>query len=188
MVTAVTGRRRLRGRGGVVGARSARCGSARSSPAWRSLARTTTGRARRRTRTARGRRDSRADARPDAADAGHARASALHCTRASLAELAELMARAHDAAAGLRRVHQARRYARASWEQTDLWRTAARAFPDVTVVRDDDGRRGAALWRARRPDRRFSTRPTGGCCSAAARPARAVTSATTPAAPRSSRC
>jgi hypothetical protein len=60
------------------------------------------------------------------------------CTRASLGELAEAIARART---------PPRTYIlfmtptgfRDGWEQTDLWRTAA-ALPGVTVVRDDDGR------------------------------------------------
>jgi hypothetical protein len=60
------------------------------------------------------------------------------CTRASLGELAEAIARART---------PPRTYVlfmtptRSSdgWEQTDLWRTAA-GLPGVTVVRDDDGR------------------------------------------------
>ncbi len=59
------------------------------------------------------------------------------CTRASVAELAEVMARSRQ---------RPRAYVvfikpggtAAAWEQTDLWQTAA-AIPDVTVVRDDDG-------------------------------------------------
>lgn len=59
------------------------------------------------------------------------------CSRASLAELAELMARTH---------RPPRAYvvfikpgtAGVEWEKTDLWRTAA-AIPGVTVVRDDQG-------------------------------------------------
>lgn len=60
------------------------------------------------------------------------------CTRASLDELAEILARASS--------HRPRTYVLflkpssvdAGWEQTDLWRRAA-ALPDVTVLRDDDG-------------------------------------------------
>jgi hypothetical protein len=60
------------------------------------------------------------------------------CTRASLAELAELMARAP---------HRTRAYVvfmkptsfEDNWERTDLWKTAAR-LPDVSVLADDDGR------------------------------------------------
>jgi hypothetical protein len=59
------------------------------------------------------------------------------CTRASLAELEELLARAPK---------RPRAYvvfikpgaAGAEWEKTDLWKTAAR-IPGVTVVRDDQG-------------------------------------------------
>jgi hypothetical protein len=60
------------------------------------------------------------------------------CTGASVAELAELMARAP---------HASRTYVvfmkplavDASWNETALWK-AARAIPDVTVLGDDDGR------------------------------------------------
>jgi len=59
------------------------------------------------------------------------------CTRASLAELAELLARAKE---------RPRTYVvfvkpggtGVDWEHTDLWRTAA-ALPGVTVLRDDAG-------------------------------------------------
>jgi len=60
------------------------------------------------------------------------------CTRASLDELAEILARAS--------AHRPRTYVlflkpsgvEEGWEQTDLWRRAA-ALPGVTVVRDSDG-------------------------------------------------
>jgi hypothetical protein len=60
------------------------------------------------------------------------------CTRASLDELAEILARAAP--------HQPKTYVLflrpsafdVGWEQTDLWRRAA-ALPNVSVVRDDDG-------------------------------------------------
>jgi hypothetical protein len=60
------------------------------------------------------------------------------CTRASLEELAEILARASS--------HRPKTYVlflkplsvEAGWEQTDLWRRAT-ALPDVTVLRDDDG-------------------------------------------------
>ena len=59
------------------------------------------------------------------------------CTRASLAELAELMARA---------THRPKAYVvfikpggvGERWERTDLWKTAS-AIPGVTVLRDDHG-------------------------------------------------
>ena len=59
------------------------------------------------------------------------------CTKASLEELAEILARAKN---------HPRTYVLflkpevfgAGWEQTDLWR-AASALPDVTVMRDDSG-------------------------------------------------
>jgi hypothetical protein len=60
------------------------------------------------------------------------------CTRASVSELAELMARAP---------HQTRAYVvfmkptgvEGDWERTDLWSAAAR-IPDVSVLVDDNGR------------------------------------------------
>ena len=59
------------------------------------------------------------------------------CTRASLDELAEVLARAKN------RPKTYILFLRpltvdAGWEQTDLWRRA-RALPDLTVLRDDDG-------------------------------------------------
>ena len=60
------------------------------------------------------------------------------CTRATLGELAEALARAKS----LPRTYVV--FLKPSsmpdgWEQTDLWKTAA-ALPHATVVRDDDGR------------------------------------------------
>lgn len=59
------------------------------------------------------------------------------CTRASLAELARLMARFPDRLSAdvvfLRPTE-----AGAAWNDTDLWRRAS-AIPGVTTVRDDDG-------------------------------------------------
>ena len=60
------------------------------------------------------------------------------CTRASLAELAEVLGRARTVpktyVVFLKPVGFAE-----GWEKTDLWR-AASALPNVTVVRDDEGR------------------------------------------------
>ena len=59
------------------------------------------------------------------------------CTRATLGELAEVLARAprppKTYVLFLRPAGVA-----AGWEQTALWRTA-KSLPDVTVLRDDDG-------------------------------------------------
>ena len=60
------------------------------------------------------------------------------CTRATLGELAEALARAQS----LPKTYVV--FLKPSsmpdgWEQTDLWKTAA-ALPNATVVRDDDGR------------------------------------------------
>jgi hypothetical protein len=60
------------------------------------------------------------------------------CTRASLGELAEALARARTRPRTYV-LFMTPKYFRDGWEQTDLWRTAT-AIPDVTVVRDDDGR------------------------------------------------
>jgi hypothetical protein len=59
------------------------------------------------------------------------------CTRASVGELAELMARAHDRPKAYVVFIKPAGTA-ASWDDTDLQRGAA-AIPGVTVVRDEDG-------------------------------------------------
>ena len=59
------------------------------------------------------------------------------CTRASLSELGEIMARARQAPRAYV-VFIKPGTADVDWEQTDLWRTAAK-IPGVTVIRDDDG-------------------------------------------------
>jgi hypothetical protein len=63
------------------------------------------------------------------------------CTRATLAELAEVLARAERPPKTyvlfLKPFGSAR-----DWEKTDLWRTAA-GLPHVTVMRDDDGMEAA---------------------------------------------
>jgi hypothetical protein len=59
------------------------------------------------------------------------------CTRASLGELAELMARAHPRPKAYV-VFIKPAETREDWDDTDLWRTAA-GIPGVTPVRDDDG-------------------------------------------------
>jgi hypothetical protein len=60
------------------------------------------------------------------------------CTRASLGELAEAIARARVRPRTYV-VFMAPETLGRGWEMTDLWRTAA-SLPDVTVVRDEDGR------------------------------------------------
>jgi hypothetical protein len=60
------------------------------------------------------------------------------CTRASLGELAEAIARARTQPKTFVLFMTPARMAE-GWERTDLWRTAA-ALPGVTVVRDVDGR------------------------------------------------
>jgi hypothetical protein len=59
------------------------------------------------------------------------------CTRASLAELGEVLGRAHlQPKAYVVFLKPSQFFS--GWEQSDLWRTAA-SLPNVTVVRDDDG-------------------------------------------------
>jgi hypothetical protein len=59
------------------------------------------------------------------------------CSRASLTELAEILARADSRPKTYVLFLKPRGFAD-GWEQTDTWRAAA-ALPDVTVVRDDGG-------------------------------------------------
>jgi hypothetical protein len=59
------------------------------------------------------------------------------CTRASVGELAELMARAHERPKAYVVFIKPAGTA-STWDDTDLWHTAER-IPGVTVVRDDDG-------------------------------------------------
>ena len=59
------------------------------------------------------------------------------CTRASLAELAEALARATIRPKTYVLFLKPDGFSD-EWAESDLWRTAA-ALPDVTVVRDDDG-------------------------------------------------
>lgn len=59
------------------------------------------------------------------------------CTRASMGELAEAIARARMTPRTYVLFMTPTGFAD-GWEQTDLWRTAA-AIPGVTVLRDDDG-------------------------------------------------
>ena len=59
------------------------------------------------------------------------------CTRASLAELAEVLGRSRNAPRTYVLFMKPTQFFE-GWEKTDLWRTAS-ALPNVTVVRDDDG-------------------------------------------------
>jgi hypothetical protein len=59
------------------------------------------------------------------------------CTRASLAELAEVLGRAQTPPKTYVLFMKPSQFFE-GWEKTDLWRTAS-ALPNVTVVRDDDG-------------------------------------------------
>jgi len=71
------------------------------------------------------------------------------CTRATLNELAEALARAHTRPKTYVLFLKPEGFSN-GWERTDLWRSAA-ALPDVTVIRDDDGREA----------RRFGTATSG---------------------------
>ncbi len=68
------------------------------------------------------------------------------CTRASLGELAEAIARARTPPKTYVLFMTPKGF-EDGWEQTDLWRTAA-GLPGVTVVRDDDGRAARAFGAA----------------------------------------
>jgi hypothetical protein len=59
------------------------------------------------------------------------------CTRASLSELAEILARA-EARPRTYVVFLTPRGVASGWEQTDLWQAATR-LPDTTAIRDEDG-------------------------------------------------
>jgi len=71
------------------------------------------------------------------------------CTRATLNELAEALARARTRPKTYVLFLKPEGFSN-GWERTDLWRSAA-ALPDVTVIRDDDGREA----------RRFGTATSG---------------------------
>jgi len=71
------------------------------------------------------------------------------CTRATLTELAEALARARTHPKTYVLFLKPGSFS-TGWERTDLWHVAA-ALPDVTVVRDDDGREA----------RRFGTATSG---------------------------
>jgi hypothetical protein len=60
------------------------------------------------------------------------------CTRASIGELAEAIARARTRPKTYVLFMTPKGFSE-GWERTDLWKTAA-GLPDATVVRDDDGR------------------------------------------------
>jgi hypothetical protein len=96
-------------------------------------------------------------ARPTLVMLAHPRCS---CTRASLGELAELMARSpRRPKAYLVFVKPGPVGATRGWDQTDLWDQASR-IPGVTVVRDDDGRE-AALYGAETSGQTFLYGPDG---------------------------
>jgi hypothetical protein len=63
------------------------------------------------------------------------------CTRASLAELAEVLGRVRTPPKTYVLFLKPSQFVD-GWEKTDLWRTAS-SLPNVTVVRDDDGREAA---------------------------------------------
>jgi hypothetical protein len=96
-------------------------------------------------------------ARPTLVMLAHPRCT---CTRASLGELAEVMARA----SGRARVYvvfvkPGRAGSVPDWERTDLWQRAA-DIPGATVVRDDDGHE-AARFRAETSGQTFLYAPDG---------------------------
>jgi len=68
------------------------------------------------------------------------------CTSASLAELAEVLARA-DVRPKTIVVFMKPATFDEGWEQTDLWRTAKK-LPNVSVIRDDEGREAQAFGAA----------------------------------------
>ena len=68
------------------------------------------------------------------------------CTRATLQELGEILARAENRPKTYVVFLKPSSFAD-GWEQTDLWQTAAR-LPDVTVIRDDDGREASRFGAA----------------------------------------
>jgi hypothetical protein len=95
--------------------------------------------------------------RPTLVMLAHPRCS---CTRASVGELAELMARAPDRSrVYVVFVKPGRVGANAAWEGTDLWRQAG-AIPGATVVRDDDGHE-AGLFRVETSGQTFLYAPDG---------------------------
>jgi hypothetical protein len=95
--------------------------------------------------------------RPTLVMLAHPRCS---CTRASVGELAEIVARAPQRAKVYAVfVKPGRVVAGADWERTDLWRQAA-AIPGVTVIRDDDGYE-AGLFRAETSGQTFLYAPDG---------------------------
>ena len=63
------------------------------------------------------------------------------CTGASLAELAEVLGRTHNPPKTYVLFLKPSEFFD-GWEKTDLWRTAS-SLPNVTVLRDDDGREAA---------------------------------------------
>ena len=96
-------------------------------------------------------------ARPTLVMLAHPRCT---CTRASVGELAELMARAPQRPkAYVVFVKPGRAGASAAWARTDLWDRAV-AIPDVTVLRDDDGHE-AALFGGETSGQTFLYAPDG---------------------------
>ena len=76
----------------------------------------------------------RAEDRPTLVLLAHPQCS---CTRATLAELAEVLARAANRPKTYVLFLKPFGFAQ-DWEKTDLWQSAA-SLPDVTVIRDDEG-------------------------------------------------
>jgi hypothetical protein len=75
-----------------------------------------------------------ADGRPTLLFVAHPQCT---CTRASIEELAEVLARSPQPPKTYVLFLRPASFDR-GWEQTDLWRSAS-ALPNVTVLRDDDG-------------------------------------------------
>jgi hypothetical protein len=95
--------------------------------------------------------------RPTLVMLAHPRCS---CTRASVGELAELIARTpRQPKTYVVFVKPGRAATSAGWERTDLWERAA-AIPGVTVTRDDDGRE-ADLFGAETSGQTFLYAPDG---------------------------
>jgi hypothetical protein len=95
--------------------------------------------------------------RPTLVMLAHPRCS---CTQASLAELAEVLARAPERAqVYVVFIRPTRVAGDGDWDRTGL-RRAAEAIPGVTVVRDDDGRE-AALFQARTSGQTLLYAPDG---------------------------
>ena len=113
--------------------------------------------------------------RPTLVMLAHPRCS---CTRASIGELAVLMAQASLRPQAYVLFLKPAQFAH-DWEKSSLWHSAA-AIPNVTVVRDDDGLEAHRFGAATSGQTMRSTTSTGGYSLAVASPAHADTPETTP--------